>query len=52
MLDKDGDVVGCMQAQRIRWIVHIARMDKEIMVESITGWRRIAVRNFGRPRLI
>jgi hypothetical protein len=54
LLGKHADVVGCMQEQRIRWIVHIVRMDKERMVEriSITEWRRTAIRKIGRPRFI
>ena len=52
LLGKQPDVVGCMQAHGIRWILHIVRMDKEWMVESITECRPIAVRKIGRPRLI
>jgi hypothetical protein len=29
LLIKLADTVGCIKAQRIRWIGHIARMDKE-----------------------
>ena len=36
LLGKHADVVGCIQTHRIRWIVHIVRMDKERMVESIS----------------
>jgi len=52
LLGKHADVFGRMQAQRIRWIVHIVRVDKERMVESITEWRPIAIRKISRPRLI
>jgi hypothetical protein len=40
-----------MKAQRIRWIGHIVRMDKERMEKRITEWRPIAVSRIGRPRL-
>jgi len=40
-----------MKAQRIRWVGHIVRMDKEIAVKRITEWRPAAVGRIGRPRL-
>ena len=40
-----------IKAQRIRWVGHIVRMDKEFMVKSITEWRPTAVGGIGRPRL-
>jgi hypothetical protein len=39
------------KAQRIRWIGHVLRMDKENTVERKTVWRPIVVRIIGRPRL-
>lgn len=44
MLIKYADKVGCINAQRIRWIGHIARMDEERMVKRKTEWRPPAVR--------
>jgi hypothetical protein len=52
LLGKYADVVGRMQAQRIKRVVHIVRMDKERTVEIITEWRPVAVRKIGRPRFI
>jgi hypothetical protein len=40
-----------IKAQRIRWVGHIVRMDKEIMVKRITEWRPTAVGRIGRLRL-
>jgi len=40
-----------IKAQRIRWVGHIVRMDKEITVKRITEWRPAAFRSIGRPRL-
>lgn len=39
MLIQHVDEVGCINAKRIRWIGHIARMDKERMVKRKTEWR-------------
>jgi len=36
---KYADKVGYINPQRIRWIGHIARMDKERMVKRKTEWR-------------
>jgi hypothetical protein len=35
------------KGQRIRWIGHVVRMDKERTVNRITEWRTIAVRRIG-----
>ena len=39
------------KAQRIRWIGHILRMDKESTVERKRVWRPIVLRIIGRPSL-
>jgi hypothetical protein len=44
------DIVRYVKAQRIRWIGHIVRMDKERAVKRITKRRGIAVRWTGRLR--
>jgi hypothetical protein len=36
---------------RIRWIIHIVKMDKERTMTSVTEWRAITVRRIGRKRL-
>jgi hypothetical protein len=36
------------KGQRIRWIGHVVRMDKERTMKRITEWRTIAVRRIGR----
>jgi hypothetical protein len=51
LLIKHGDKIKCTKAQRIRWIGHILRMDKESTVERKTIWRPIVVRIIGRPSL-
>jgi hypothetical protein len=40
-----------IKAQRVRWIGHIVRMDKERTVKRMTEWRPTAVRRIGRSRL-
>jgi hypothetical protein len=45
------DIVRYVKVQRIRWIGHIVRMDKERAVERIVECRPIAVRRIGRLRL-
>jgi hypothetical protein len=45
------DKFGYTNAQRIGWIGHILRMDKERMVKRITEWRPTKVRRIGRVRL-
>jgi len=40
-----------IKAQRIRWVGHIVRMDKEITVKRITEWRPTAFGSIGRLRL-
>jgi hypothetical protein len=50
LLIKHADIIRYIEAQKIRWIGHIARMDKERTVKRITVWRQIAVR-IGTPRL-
>jgi len=40
-----------IKAQRIRWVGHIIRTDKEITVKRITEWRPTAFGSIGRPRL-
>jgi hypothetical protein len=51
LLIKHGDKLKYRKAQRIRWIGHILRMDKEITVKRKTVWRPIVVRIIGRPSL-
>ena len=51
MLIKHADIVRFIKAHRIRWIVHIVRMDKERPVKRITKRRPIGVRKIGRTRL-
>jgi hypothetical protein len=41
----------CIKGQRMRWIGHIVRMDKERTAKILTEWRPIAVRKIGRLRL-
>jgi hypothetical protein len=50
LLIQHADEVGHINAQRIRWIGHIARMDKERMVKRNIEWRPPAVRRIGRVR--
>jgi hypothetical protein len=45
------DEFGYTNAQRIGWIGHTARMDKERMVKRITEWRPTKVRRTGIARL-
>ena len=49
LLITHADIVRHIKAQRIRWIGHVVRMDKERVVKRITEWRPIAVRRIGRP---
>ena len=51
MLIEHADIVRYIKAQRIKWIGHIVRIDKERTVKRVTEWRPIAVRRIGRPRL-
>ena len=48
---KHADMVRFITAQRIRWIRHIVRIDKERTVKRRTEWRLITVRRIGRLRL-
>jgi hypothetical protein len=45
------DIFKYVKPQRIRWIGHIVRMDKERTVKRVRRWRRNAVRWTGRLRL-
>jgi hypothetical protein len=40
-----------IKAQRIKWVGHIVRMDKERTVKRVTEWRTVAVRRAGILRL-
>jgi hypothetical protein len=40
-----------IKVQRIKWVGHIVRMDKEMKVKRITEWRPTAVGRIGRPKL-
>jgi hypothetical protein len=40
-----------IKAQRIRWVGHVVRLGKEIMVKRITEWGPTAIGRIGRPRL-
>ena len=44
-------IVTYIKAQRIRWVGHIIRMDKEITVKKITEWRLAPFGSIGRLRL-
>ena len=44
MLIKHADIVRHIKTQRIRWIRHIVKLDKERMMTSVTEWRSITVR--------
>ena len=50
-LIKYADIVKYTKAQRIRWIEHIVRLDKERVVKITTEWRPIVVTRIGRLRL-
>ena len=51
LLIKYSNIVKYTKAQRIRWIGHIVRLDKERTVIIITEWRPIVVSRIGRLRL-
>ena len=51
MLIKHADTVIYIKAQRIRWVGHIVRMNKERTVKRVTEWRTVAVRKAGTLRL-
>jgi len=51
LLIKYADIVKYTKAQRIRWIEHIVRLDKERVVKITTEWRPIVVTRIGRLRL-
>jgi len=50
LLIKHADKVGYINPHRIRWVGHIARMDKERTVKRKTQWRPPAVRRIGTAR--
>ena len=51
LLIKHSDIVKYTKAQRIRWIGHIVRLDKERTVKITREWRSIVVMRIGRLRL-
>jgi hypothetical protein len=51
LLIKHADVFTYIRAQRIRWIGHNIRMDKERTVKRITEWRPATVGRIGRSGL-
>jgi hypothetical protein len=51
LLIKLADIIRYVKAERIRWIGHIVRLDKEMMVKRITEWRPPILRRIDKLRL-
>jgi hypothetical protein len=54
-LDKDNlikgaDIVGCIKAQRIKWLGHIQRMDQARPTRKLLDRKPMRTRPVGRPR--
>jgi len=44
------DVVRFIKAQRIKWLVHVQRMDKARPTRKLLDWKPMGIRPVGRPR--
>ena len=51
ILIKRKNIVRFIKSQRLRWAVHIVRMDTTRTVKKATGWEPCSLRPVGRPRL-
>ena len=51
MLIKKKNIVRFIKSQRLRWVVHVIRMDTTRTVKKLIEWEPYSSRLVGRPRL-
>ena len=51
MLIRKKNIVRFIKSQRLRWAVHVIRMDTTRTVKKLTEWEPCSSRPVGRPRL-
>ena len=49
-LIEGADIVRFIKAQRIKWLVHIQRMDQARPTRKLSDWRPMGTTPVGRPR--
>ena len=49
-LIQGADIVRFINAQRIKWLGHIQRMDKALPTRKLLDWKPMGIRPVGRPR--
>jgi hypothetical protein len=49
-LIKGADIVRFIEAERIRWLGHIQRMDQARPIRKLLDWKPMGTRPVGRPR--
>ena len=49
-LIEGADIVRCIEAQRIKWLGHIQRMDQARPARKLLDWKHMGIRAVGRPR--
>jgi hypothetical protein len=49
-LTEGADIVRFIEAQRIKWLGHIQRMDQARPTEKLLVWKPMGTRTVGRPR--
>jgi len=49
-LTEGADIVGCIKAQRIKWLGHIQRLDQARPTRKLLDWKLMGTKTVGRPR--